>query len=238
MNPRRRSRCRPDGLWSPSIALLDLAGGGAAPCPRRWLRRPPIKRSTMISGSTSVRYPPSAAIRMYILASMRRFRNDCIVRQRPGLSIRPQRAAGSGLPQTLIEHWNGARWSVVAGVNPYPGTNELVSVRALSASNVWAVGRGSNDPNGLAITAALIEHWNGRSWSAVRPPTLAGTPDELASISGSPTSGLWADSASSGSRAPLAESFNGTARHRASAPTTSGGENVLESVAAPGSREA
>src|SRR5437763_12048710 len=47
-------------------------------------------------------------------------------------------SAGSAT-QTLIEHWNGTSWKVVPSDSPGTGSNELDSVRAVSATNIWAV---------------------------------------------------------------------------------------------------
>src|SRR5205823_3056059 len=44
-----------------------------------------------------------------------------------------------GYSRTLVEHWDGAHWSIVPSTNL--GTDaELWSVSALSPNNVWAVG--------------------------------------------------------------------------------------------------
>jgi len=68
--------------------------------------------------------------------------------------------------QTIIQHWNGSAWSIVPSPNPgdannYYGTitNELYGVAAVSASDVWAVGRyGKSD--GLNVTnQTLIERY-------------------------------------------------------------------------------
>src|SRR6266702_8172794 len=67
---------------------------------------------------------------------------------------------------TLIEHWNGKKWSVVASQNPVTGSNTLDAVQAVSASDVWAVGQTS--------TQTLIEQWNGTQWSVVASPNLTG----------------------------------------------------------------
>lgn len=44
--------------------------------------------------------------------------------------------------------------------------NNLYGVAAASASDVWAVGSYSNDPQNQDVQT-LIEHWNGSSWSIV-----------------------------------------------------------------------
>src|SRR5260370_41267585 len=44
-----------------------------------------------------------------------------------------------GAGQTLIEHWNGSAWTVVA--SPHPGTGSILSgVQAASRTDIWAVG--------------------------------------------------------------------------------------------------
>jgi hypothetical protein len=70
--------------------------------------------------------------------------------------------------QTLIEHWNGAKWSIVSSPSPGAYTNILSGVAAVSANDVWAVGNYS--PNGGSIPT-LIEHWNGTQWSIVSSPS-------------------------------------------------------------------
>jgi hypothetical protein len=51
-------------------------------------------------------------------------------------------ASGSAKDQTLIEHWDGSSWAVVPGpdLGSGPRGSQLTSVRAVSASDVWAVG--------------------------------------------------------------------------------------------------
>jgi len=45
---------------------------------------------------------------------------------------------------------------------------------AVSADDVWAVGS-QDTPGGVGRNRALIEHWDGRRWSAVAIPDPAGT---------------------------------------------------------------
>lgn len=51
---------------------------------------------------------------------------------------------GTGHPKTLIEHWNGKRWSVVPSPNPLKGDNVLFGVDAVGKS-VYAVGANNLD---------------------------------------------------------------------------------------------
>ena len=47
--------------------------------------------------------------------------------------------------KTLIEHWNGAAWSMTTSPNPtIIGDNSLNGVAAVSATNIWAVGKSFN----------------------------------------------------------------------------------------------
>jgi hypothetical protein len=50
----------------------------------------------------------------------------------------------SNTPQTLIQHWDGASWSLVPSPNSATG-GYLAAVAALSSTNVWAVGS-TDDP--------------------------------------------------------------------------------------------
>jgi hypothetical protein len=74
-----------------------------------------------------------------------------------------------GSHQTLIEHWNGTRFSRVASPNPggAPGTI-LLSVAATSAGNAWAVGYYYTPYPGPLLTVIL--RWNGQVWSQVPSP--------------------------------------------------------------------
>jgi hypothetical protein len=74
----------------------------------------------------------------------------------------------AGLWHTLTEHWNGTAWSAVNAVDNGSNGNQLFGVKALATNNVYAVGQqaGSAFPN-----EALIEHWNGSTWSVVTSPT-------------------------------------------------------------------
>ncbi len=65
----------------------------------------------------------------------------------------------------LIEHWDGSHWSVVTGAS-LPASpsgydqDSLDAVAAISATDVWAVGRALLPPG----PSPLIEHWDGHAW--------------------------------------------------------------------------
>ncbi len=77
----------------------------------------------------------------------------------------------NSLTETLIEHWNGTAWSTVKGQNPGQASNNLNALAVLSPQNIWAVGSWSSAYNGPQAQA-LIEHWNGTSWSTVASPNI------------------------------------------------------------------
>jgi hypothetical protein len=70
---------------------------------------------------------------------------------------------------TLIEHWDGRKWSIVPSPNPSTNADVLYAVSAASPDDVWATGY-YTAANGLFIP--LLEHWNGRRWSVVSTPPV------------------------------------------------------------------
>jgi hypothetical protein len=84
-------------------------------------------------------------------------------------------AVGSALDasfsgRTLIQHWDGASWTIVPSPNPSEsgvGSN-LLDVAAVSATEVWAVG---DDDQGDGVMRTLTERWDGSSWTIVPSPT-------------------------------------------------------------------
>ena len=56
---------------------------------------------------------------------------------------------------TLIEHWNGSKWSIVPSPNFDLGNNYLTGLTVVSTNDVWAVGGYANSGN---INRTLIEH--------------------------------------------------------------------------------
>ena len=61
------------------------------------------------------------------------------------------------IAQTLIEHWNGSSWSVVTSPNVGSEDNELFSVAAVSARDVWAVGFAATSTGGQIDADRALE---------------------------------------------------------------------------------
>jgi hypothetical protein len=69
--------------------------------------------------------------------------------------------------ETLIEHWNGSRWSVVP--SPSPGgslDDDLWGVAAVGSGDVWAVG-GVGAFLNPEFSSPLALHWDGSGWTQV-----------------------------------------------------------------------
>lgn len=130
----------------------------------------------------------------------------------------------SGVTNTLVEHWNGTKWSVVTSPNVGTNSNILFGVAAVSASNIWAVGEYSNSGSSLQT---LIEHWNGTAWSIIPSPSpsLKGE-NALNAVAAVSSSDVWAvgyyQSNTDGSFQPLIEQWNGGSWNVVSSPSGGG----------------
>jgi hypothetical protein len=73
----------------------------------------------------------------------------------------------SGTFGTLIEHFDGKRWSVVPSPNPGKFGNQLYGVAAAGPNDIWAVGQ----RNDATSDTPLVERWDGHSWTNVSVPS-------------------------------------------------------------------
>lgn len=126
----------------------------------------------------------------------------------------------SGFGHTLIEHWNGHQWQIIASPDVSPqGINSLANMVAISATNIWAVGTvavSSLQADDAASFSPLVEHWDGSSWSLMQlPASLHGT--FLSSVTATSADDVWAVGAaranltvgSTSDNAPLAAHWDG-----------------------------
>jgi hypothetical protein len=137
----------------------------------------------------------------------------------------------SGGATTLVEHWNGTRWSVVPSPSPSPTYSLLHSVAAIAANDVWAAGNAYDDATDEFRT--LIEHWNGTRWSVVPSPSMADD-DYVRSVYARASNDVWLvgvalDPAPSYAEHPLVEHWNGSKWSIVSTPQ---GETSLYDVVA------
>src|SRR6185437_8869073 len=110
-----------------------------------------------------------------------------------GLSRSP-----GGPARTLIMHWDGRRWAIMASPNAGSGDNVLVSVAAASAGDAWAVGY--RDARG--VYRSLVEHWDGDRWTVVRLPRLGGPGNGLNAVDAAASGVVWAVGGSARARGP------------------------------------
>jgi hypothetical protein len=101
-------------------------------------------------------------------------------------------AVGTGSPRTgpggnvtVIEHWDGTSWTIVASPNAAPSvsSNFLSGIAAVSATDIWAVGYYTNSTG----THTLTEHWDGTSWSIIPSPDGTGAASVLHGVAATST---------------------------------------------------
>ena len=68
--------------------------------------------------------------------------------------------------ETLAEHWNGSKWSIVKSPNPAK-YSKLTAVSCATAKNCYAVGSTAPSVKSTATMQTLIVHWNGSAWTRV-----------------------------------------------------------------------
>ncbi len=88
----------------------------------------------------------------------------------------------------LVEHWNGAGWSVTT-MPPIGGL--LFSVSCPAANDCWSVGA-TLDPTSGDTIGSLAFHWNGSSWTTVAIPASGQSADQLSSVSCINATDCWA----------------------------------------------
>lgn len=135
-------------------------------------------------------------------------------------------ATSSAVEHVLIEHWDGTAWRVYNGQNPSSLFNVLLSVAAISSTNIWAVGAKCNST--CSKTSTLTEHWNGRYWSNVSSPNPNTSADWLNGVSTFRRSGQ-ARAWTVGYAGPqtLAMQWTGTKWVRSSTPSPSPSNGLL-----------
>jgi hypothetical protein len=140
-------------------------------------------------------------------------------------------AVGQGF-EPLIEHWNGTAWSVMPSAPiTATGSDFLSGVAAVSASDVWAVGR--TGPH----STPLIEHWDGTSWTQV-PQPVSGFDSSLNAVAAISPTDAWAVGEQNLNQTVI-EHWNGTAWTVVPSPslTASGVQDVLSGVSEIGSSD-
>ncbi len=90
--------------------------------------------------------------------------------------------------ETLIEHWDGRRWSIVPSPNVSTQLNILNGAAAVSAGDIWAVG--GSGPTQTSSPLAL--HFDGSAWSAAPVAEVPGSYSYLSDATALPSGQVWA----------------------------------------------
>ncbi len=134
---------------------------------------------------------------------------------------------GNSVSRTLVEHWDGAGWSVVPSPNLGTGYNQLNAVTAVpgSPNELWAVG--------TAGSSTLILHWDNNQWTITSSPN-PGTNPQLYSVAAISTGDVWAVGYTGGNSGPLTltEHWNGSTWSAVTSPNPSPTQNHLFGVTA------
>jgi hypothetical protein len=128
---------------------------------------------------TQARYPATTGAVLHAVAA---------TSARNAWAVGSTRANSHGSGQTtLIEHWNGTRWTRVPSPNAADRGSLLQGVTATGPDNAWADGLSL----GSTTEKSLILHWNGKRWSLVHSPNPTGDTD-LIGIAAASSGDAWA----------------------------------------------
>jgi hypothetical protein len=151
-------------------------------------------------------------------------------------------AVGSALDQqhgnqTLIEHWDGKRWNVVASPTPSIRTTHighLASVAATGKNDAWAAGEYVDSISGTTHT--LIEHWDGKQWSIVPSPNPGTFSNSMTSITALTCKDIWATgnyrATKDGGNKTMIMHWDGKAWNIAATPAPANFSNTLNDITA------
>lgn len=150
-----------------------------------------------------------------------------------------------GVPvETLVEHFDGVKWSVVPSPNVFStgsqNQNVLMSVKAVSATDVTAAGFVLDANNQRELT--MIQHWDGAVWSIVDSPNQSSSPGTLntlhsiTAISSTDmyAAGFFANSASGGQQRTFVVHFDGNEWSIVPTPTRGLAQQLNGIFAIPG----
>jgi hypothetical protein len=146
----------------------------------------------------------------------------------------------SGPAQTLILHFGGSSWSAVTAPTIPGDSTAFYDVKAISATDVWALGNATN-PSGLP--APFAAHYDGKTWKII-PTVNPGTfGSSLGTLAASGPKDVWAiggtfTNGSESSFVTLTEHWNGKHFSVVKSPNANTGDNVLNGAVAIASNDA
>jgi hypothetical protein len=128
--------------------------------------------------------------------------------------------------QTLIEHWDGASWSVVDSPHGDGGIySTLKGISVVSPTDIWAVGM-SEDSGG--VMQPLFLHYNGTDWRVVASPSLGSSIGMVNAVSSSSPTDVWAVGTITDTTTTrtLIEHWNGSSWSIVNSPNSLGSTNT------------
>jgi hypothetical protein len=135
-----------------------------------------------------------------------------------------------GVQQTLVQHWDGAAWGIVASPNTSPAqSNILYDVACVATDDCWVAGYFLGDTGWQTLTL----HWDGAAWTIVPSPSAAGGNNFLTDIACVAADDCWAVGfRDAGVYQTLILRWNGTAWSLVESPNTDlASENRLSGIA-------
>jgi hypothetical protein len=114
---------------------------------------------------------------------------------------------------TFLQHWDGARWTVVPSPNQ-AGANTIRGIAAIDSHDVWAVGASQGAP--------LVMHWDGTRWQLAASPQSSAGDVRLWSVTARGPNDVWTIGYTYGhdiAVAPLVAQWNGSSWTPVPAPS-------------------
>lgn len=100
--------------------------------------------------------------------------------------------ANTGVERSLILHYDGTDWTVVASPNIGSGVNRLFGLYAASPDDLWASGYACPTDCYADHTAQnLILHYDGTAWTTAIVPNIPSHNNYVYKISGSSANDIW-----------------------------------------------
>jgi hypothetical protein len=137
-------------------------------------------------------------------------------------------AGAYGTERTLIEHWDGAGWSIVPSPNIGSGASVLYGIAVAAPNDVWAVGVGNSRSSESG--KVLVARWNGSAWKRVKTPSTHRAGSELIGVDVVTTNDVWA--VGGAGKSTLVEHWDGSKWRVVPSPNGSSGSSVLSAVTA------
>ncbi len=95
-------------------------------------------------------------------------------------------SASSASSEALILHWDGNNWQTIPAAST-TGASNLLSISAVSANNIWAVGETFTTKE----SKALIEHWDGSNWQVMPAPASSMDFNKLSAVAAISNNNIW-----------------------------------------------